>query len=343
MIKIDYFIIFIALISNAKFASLEISKSKSHFEFSTNLTPLVVSLSSEDKNQKIKDVDIICVVDVSGSMYNQPIELVKESLKCLVNLMNEQDNFALIQFSTSADLLAPPTKMTPENKAKILDLVQNLYAYGGTNIYSGLEEGLKLIDNDYSSGKRIASIILLSDGEDNYGGVQQKFTSLLRSTKKEDYIFTLHTVGYGDAHDTVLMHDLSVIKDGGYFYIKRLSMVQDVFLEIYGSLSTIYDVNITLTMQSNYEIQNLMGYQEMYKPSVINNNTEHSAKLNIIHYYYGKKYDFLVLLNIPENVTVGTEILNSTIPKLNLTAKYLYDRSNNSYAYEVYIKYVIAY
>ena len=343
MKKILYFIIFIALISNAKLASLEISKSKSHYLFSQNLTPLAVSLSSEDKNEKIKDVDIICVVDVSGSMSGDRLDLVKESLNYLVNLMNEQDNFALIQFSDDADLLTPPTKMTSENKTKILDLIRNLEIIGGTNIYSGLQEGLRFIDNDYSSGKRIASMILLSDGEDNYGGVETRFKNLLQNSKKDDYIFTLHTVGYGENHDAKLMHDLSVIKDGGYFYIKRLSMVQDVFLEIYGSLSTVYEVNITLMIQSNYEIKNFMGYLEMYKPSVINNNAEHSAKLNIIHYLYGKKYDFQVLVDIPENISNGTEVLNATISKLNLSAKYLYDKSNNSYAYEVYVKYIIAY
>jgi uncharacterized protein with von Willebrand factor type A (vWA) domain len=86
----------IVLISNANLASLEISKSKSHYEHTGSLTPLVISLSSEDKKEKIKGVDIFCIVDVSGSMSGEPLELVKESLKYLVDLMNEQDNFALI-------------------------------------------------------------------------------------------------------------------------------------------------------------------------------------------------------------------------------------------------------
>ena len=254
-INIFFLIIIAIIISNANLASLEIFKSKFHYEQTGDLTPLIISLSSEDKNEKIKGVDIFCIVDVSGSMYGEPLELVKESLKYLVNLMNEQDKFTLLQFSNSATLLNVPTYMTSENKTKILNLVNHLSASGGTNIYSGLEKGLQLIDNEYSSEKRIASMILLSDGADNYGGVDQKFKTLLQTTKKDDYIFTLHTVGYGDYHDAELMHDLSIIKDGGYFYIKRLSMVQDVFLEIYGSLSTVYDVNITLLIQSNYVIK----------------------------------------------------------------------------------------
>ena len=81
-----------------------------------------------------------------------------------------------------------------------------------------------------------------------------------------------------------------------------------------------------------------MGFNELYKPY----STDHSVELNIIHYLYGKKYDFAVLVDIPKNISIGTEVLNATISKLNLTAKYLYDRSNNSYAYEVYVKFIIA-
>ena len=256
-----FFVIFIVLISNVNLASLEILKSKSHYEHTGELTPLIISLSSEDKKEKIKGVDIICVVDVSGSMAGEPLNLVKESLKTLVNLMNEQDNFALISFSSSAYLLSNLIQMTSTNKNKILAIINNLEVIGGTNIYSGLQEGLELITDDYSSGKKIASMILLSDGYSSYRDVDN-FKILLNSTQKADYIFTLHTVGYGESHDTTLMHDLSLVKDGGYFYIKRLSMVQDVFLEIYGSLSTVNEVNITLMIQSNYEINtlNILNY-----------------------------------------------------------------------------------
>ena len=336
-----FFVIFIVLISNVNLASLEILKSKSHYEHTGELTPLIISLSSEDKKEKIKGVDIICVVDVSGSMSGEPLNLVKESLKYLVNLMNEQDNFALVSFSDSAYLLSNLTQMTSTNKNQILAIINNLRIIGGTNIYSGLKKGLELITDDYSSGKKIASMILLSDGASSYRDVDD-FKILLNYTKKNNYIFTLHTVGYGNSHDAVLMHDLSLVKDGGYFYIKRLSMVQDVFLEIYGSLSTVNEVNITLMIQSNYEINTLIGYIELYKPSLVNNNNVHYAKLDIIHYFYGKQYNLGVLVNIPKTISVGTEVLNATISRLNLTAKYLYDSSNNSYAYEIYIRYIIA-
>ena len=84
--------------------SLEILRSKSHSDQTGNLTPLVVSLSSEDIINKVKGVDLICIVDVSGSMSGQPINLVRESLKYLVGLMNEQDRVALVTFESDANI-----------------------------------------------------------------------------------------------------------------------------------------------------------------------------------------------------------------------------------------------
>ena len=114
------------------------------------------------------------------------INLVLESLKYLINLMDESDNFALVTFSSDATLVSGLTKMTEENKKKILDKISGLNAYGSTNIYDGLKTALDLFKDDYSSGDRIASIILLSDGYDNhnYKKVVNVFKNYLKSTKK---------------------------------------------------------------------------------------------------------------------------------------------------------------
>ena len=128
--------------------SLDIFRARSHADQTGSLTPLVVSLSSIDKSEKVKGVDLICIVDVSGSMYGSKIQLVIESLKYLVNLMNEQDNIVLITFTDYTDIICDFTKMTSYNKSSLLDDINNLEAYGGTNIYSALISGLEFIRHD---------------------------------------------------------------------------------------------------------------------------------------------------------------------------------------------------
>ena len=94
---------------------LEINRSKAHYEKTNTLTPLVVTLSSPDQKQKIRAVDLICIVDVSGSMSSDnKMNFAKESLRYLVNLMNDQDKLAVVKFESTASTLFGLTSTTKE-------------------------------------------------------------------------------------------------------------------------------------------------------------------------------------------------------------------------------------
>ena len=105
------------------------------------MTPLVISLSTEDQSEKLKGVNLICIVDVSWSMKGAKINLVKESLNYLVNLMNENDSFALITFNNNSKIINDLTITNSNNKKQIIEKINFLTASGGTNVLSGLKAG----------------------------------------------------------------------------------------------------------------------------------------------------------------------------------------------------------
>ncbi len=69
-------------------------------------TPFVINLSAPQPNVNDKkcNVDLICVIDVSGSMFGDKIYQVKESLKILISLMDEKDRLCLILFESDAKI-----------------------------------------------------------------------------------------------------------------------------------------------------------------------------------------------------------------------------------------------
>ena len=121
--------------------NLQISRSKSHEDQTGNLTPLVISLSTEDQSEKVKGVNLICIVDVSWSMNGTKLNFVKESLNYLVNLMNENDSFALITFNNNSKIIKYLTITNSDNKKQIIEKINFLTASGGTNVLSGLKAG----------------------------------------------------------------------------------------------------------------------------------------------------------------------------------------------------------
>ena len=160
------------LISNDDEVTLEIHKSPKHVDITgEELTPFVISLSSEDKQDKIKDVDLVLIIDNSKTMkdYNK-LEYVKSSLKTLISFMGQNDRLALIIFDNSSTLIQDLELMNEENKNKTKIEIDNLKgSENKRNILEGLKMGLEILDKtDYKDGNRIASMILLSDGKDYY-------------------------------------------------------------------------------------------------------------------------------------------------------------------------------
>ena len=301
------------------------------------MTPLVVTLSTRDITEKVSSVDLICVVDVSGSMNSQNrLPLVKEALKYLVNIMNSQDRLALITFNSGATTLFEFTEMNDSNKPNLIKKINSLRASGGTNIYAGLDSALNLITTDYLTGGKVASMILLSDGESDKN-TDQLFKNRIISRKKSNYAFDLHTLGFGDGHDADLMYRISLIRDGGYFFIRYLSMVNDAILEIYGSLSTTYETNVVVTITSNYTIDDVKGREDMYK-NYLKSQAPSNFTTQIIHFVYGKRYDFITLVDIPSNTEKDVVVLTATISPFDKVANYLWDDALNPYAYEEYIR-----
>ena len=63
-------------------------------------TPFAINLTTPepDGHDKKSNADLICVIDISASMCGAKIQQVKDSLKILLDLMDEKDRICLILF-----------------------------------------------------------------------------------------------------------------------------------------------------------------------------------------------------------------------------------------------------
>ena len=68
--------------------SLNINRSKSF----NSLTPININIQTSDVKERINPIDLILLVDNSGSMSGEKIKLVKEALSKLINFMEMKIN-----------------------------------------------------------------------------------------------------------------------------------------------------------------------------------------------------------------------------------------------------------
>lgn len=115
-------------------------------------------------------VDIVCVLDTSGSMSGDRISLLRKSVRRLVRGVNSKDRLALIEFNSLCRVLLEFTSMDDKGKRKAKDIINKLGSWGGTYLSGGILEGLKMVKNrDPANSNEVCSILLFTDGEANYG------------------------------------------------------------------------------------------------------------------------------------------------------------------------------
>ncbi len=149
-------------------------------------------------------VDLIIVVDESGSMSGTRMSNTKAAAKEIISQMKENDRCAVIGFTEGASVKQELTS----DKNLLGNAVDRLYASGGTSIYRGIDSALAMFDS-MSSDERQKFIILLSDGED--GSTSQSLTSAKTAGEKDIRIFAM-MIGSG----TLQMQNIAINSNGIY-------------------------------------------------------------------------------------------------------------------------------
>jgi Ca-activated chloride channel family protein len=106
-------------------------------------------------------MEMVFVLDCSGSMNGRPIAQAKEAIRTGLKLLKPFDSFQLINFSISANQLGSrPLAATPENIRLALRHLDNLNAEGGTMMIEGIKAALDFPQDP----RRLRFVCFLTDG-----------------------------------------------------------------------------------------------------------------------------------------------------------------------------------
>ncbi|KAJ3215675.1 hypothetical protein HDU67_000143 [Dinochytrium kinnereticum] len=199
----------------------------------------------------LASLDLITVVDVSGSMTGAKIDSVKSTLHYIVDALAPTDRLSIVKFNSSAQVVAPfllcsseagPSGTGQSSKARLVATVNGLGADGGTSIYAGLDAALKMVGGRRTRN-RTCAIVLLSDGQDSMQGSQ--YDELVsRAASLDTAIFTF---GYGVDHDDAMLLRLAG-KSGTFTFIRSPDMVQDAFAGCIGGIKSTMFQKVTVKL-----------------------------------------------------------------------------------------------
>ncbi|KAL5998648.1 hypothetical protein ACLOJK_009591 [Asimina triloba] len=252
-------------------------------------------------------VDLVTVLDTSGSMAGTKLALLKRAMGFVIQNLGPSDRLSVIAFSSTARRLFHLRRMSESGRQQALQAVNSLISCGGTNIVEGLKKGAKVIE-ERKEKNPVCSIILLSDGQDTYtvtgtSGVnsQPDYQSLLQFTRGSTGMhIPVHAFGFGSDHDAASMHSISQASGGTFSFIEAEGVIQDAFAQCIGGLLSVVVQDLHLNVNSVHPSIQIRSI----KSGSYTNKVSHDGKtgsIDVGDLYADEERDFLLSLVVPSS------------------------------------------
>ncbi|OMO70995.1 Zinc finger, RING-type [Corchorus olitorius] len=253
-------------------------------------------------------VDLVTVLDISGSMAGTKLALLKRAMGFVIQNLGCNDRLSVIAFSSTARRLFPLRRMSDIGRQHALQAVNSLVANGGTNIAEGLRKGAKVME-DRKEKNPVASIILLSDGQDTYtvngpgaNKSQPNYQLLvplsMHSGENTGFQIPVHAFGFGADHDASSMHSISEISGGTFSFIETESVIQDAFAQCIGGLLSVVVQELQVEVECMDPSLCLGPLKAGSYPSRVTANGR-TGFIDVGDLYADEERDFLVSVKVP--------------------------------------------
>jgi Ca-activated chloride channel family protein len=155
-------------------------------------------------------MEMIFLLDCSGSMDGEPIDQAKAAILHALDLMRPDDTFQIIRFSDSASTFGEaPVPASVRNVAAAKKYVRNVEGEGGTMMIEGIKAALDFPHD----ARRIRTIAFLTDG---YIGNEAEILSAVHARLGASRIFSF---GVGNATNRYLLDGLAQVGNGAVAYL----------------------------------------------------------------------------------------------------------------------------
>lgn len=200
----------------------------------------ITKLPQASPIETITDGDlVISVADISGSMAGECVtsegvytrlELLKYANILMVLALKDGDSFAMITFSTYANVLINKIVITPSTRTQIIEIIKRIRCEGSTNIGAGLRLAFDIIRN--SPGVN-SSVHLFTDGENSpqTRSLEDTFRTISSGINTKD----LHMYGFSSSADAKTLCNMS--PESTFYFISDHTMLLTSFVNGYANSS----------------------------------------------------------------------------------------------------------
>ncbi len=171
-----------------------------------------------EKEQENPSLGMVLVIDRSGSMSGDKMEMAKDAAKAAVELLSPRDYVGVVAFDHEAFWASEIGLAT--DKGGVQQRISAIQAGGGTNIAPGLELAYAKLSG---TPAKLKHVILLTDGVSTPGPFYE-----LTSQMAQERI-TVSAVAVGSDSDTKLLEQIAGWGNGRYYFTDNPQSIPQIF------------------------------------------------------------------------------------------------------------------
>lgn len=174
--------------------------------------------SDFEKEKEKPSLAMALVIDKSGSMSGEKMEMAKSAAASAVELLGNGDSVAVIAFDGETFVISE--MQSAGNKGRISDDISRIEAGGGTTMYPALEKAHEMLQ---ATPARLKHVIALTDGYSSPGD----FAGLAAAMSQER--ITVSTVAVGSDSDVALLEEIAQTGQGRHYVTDDPANIPQIF------------------------------------------------------------------------------------------------------------------